>query len=127
MSLRRDPRAYLWDVREAANAIVEFTDGISEASYAASAITHSAVERKFEVIGEALNLLSKIRPRIGQPHSGTRQNCLVPKSPDPWLCGRRAWPRLGHHAPGTPVITQNSCRIAGRIGGVAGDTGAPTP
>jgi uncharacterized protein with HEPN domain len=62
LSLRRDPRAYLWDVREAANAIVEFTDGISEASYAASAITHSAVERKFEVIGEALNLLSKSDP-----------------------------------------------------------------
>lgn len=64
MSLRRDPRAYLWDVREAANAIVEFTDGISEASYAASAITHSAVERKFEVIGEALNLLSKSDPAL---------------------------------------------------------------
>ena len=64
MSLPRDQRGYLWDVLGAAEAIIEFTRGLDQAAYAASAITHSAVERKFEIIGEALNLLNKADPQI---------------------------------------------------------------
>lgn len=57
--MRHDPRAYLWDAREAAEAIANFVREIDEATYAESSLIHSAVERKFEIIGEALNLLSK--------------------------------------------------------------------
>lgn len=38
--------------------------GMDAQAYAASELVHSAVERKFEVIGEALNQLSKARPDI---------------------------------------------------------------
>ena len=57
--MQRDPRAWLWDVREAALAIESFVAGLDQAGYATSDLVHSAVERKFEVIGEALNQLSK--------------------------------------------------------------------
>ena len=63
LSLQRDLKAYLWDVCLAADEIFKFTKDMSEEGYAASSITHSAVERKFEIIGEALNLLSKLDPK----------------------------------------------------------------
>jgi len=60
--MQRDPRAWLWDVREAALAIRTFVSGLDQFGYANSELVHSAVERKFEVIGEALNQLSKAEP-----------------------------------------------------------------
>ena len=58
--MQRDPRAFLWDVREAAVAIQSFTAGMDAAAYAANGMAQAAVERKFEIIGEALNQLSKL-------------------------------------------------------------------
>ena len=58
--MQRDPRALLWDVREAALAIQSFTTGMDAATYAANPMAQAAVERKFEIIGEALNQLSKL-------------------------------------------------------------------
>jgi uncharacterized protein with HEPN domain len=57
---QRDPRAYLWDVTEAARAIESFIAGLDAKAYANAAIVNAAVERKFEIIGEALNQLSKL-------------------------------------------------------------------
>jgi uncharacterized protein with HEPN domain len=62
LSLPRDPRAYLWDVCAAAGDIIAFTMGLSAEEYAASNITSAAVERKFEIIGEALKLLHRHYP-----------------------------------------------------------------
>jgi uncharacterized protein with HEPN domain len=56
----RDPRAFLWDVRESALAIQAFTSGMDSVSYASNEMAQAAVERKFEIIGEALNQLSKL-------------------------------------------------------------------
>jgi len=56
----RDPRAFLWDAREAALAIESFTRGLDATSYLANEMAQSAVERKFEIIGEALNQLTKL-------------------------------------------------------------------
>lgn len=58
--MQRDPRAFLWDVRDSAQAILSFVDGIDANAYASSPLVHSAVERKFEIIGEALSQLSKL-------------------------------------------------------------------
>lgn len=68
--MQRDPRAWLWDVREAAQAIESFVASMDETGYAQSELVHSAVERKFEVIGEALNQLSKASPDLAArvPH-----------------------------------------------------------
>jgi uncharacterized protein with HEPN domain len=61
--MERDPRAYLWDAREAAAAILEFTVGKTYEDYGSERMLRSAVERQFEIIGEALNQLCKINPQ----------------------------------------------------------------
>lgn len=58
--MQRDPRAFLWDVREAAVAIQSFTAGLNAATYADNPLVQAAVERKFEIIGEALNQLARL-------------------------------------------------------------------
>ena len=58
--MERDPRAYLWDIQTAAGAILEFTSGKTLAEYLENRMLRSAVERQFEIIGEALNQLCKL-------------------------------------------------------------------
>ena len=58
--MQRDPRAFLWDVRDSARAIQSFVAGMDAVAYAANPMAQSAVERKFEIIGEALNQLSRL-------------------------------------------------------------------
>lgn len=62
--MAHDPRAFLWDVEQAADAIVTFTSGLDEAGYIANPLVRAAVERQFEIIGEALNRLSKTAPEL---------------------------------------------------------------
>jgi uncharacterized protein with HEPN domain len=64
--MRREPRAYLWDVREAADNILEFTRGIRIESYLEDLMLRSAVERQFEILGEALSQLAKVAPEIAR-------------------------------------------------------------
>lgn len=56
----RDPRAYLWDIQEASGAILEFTASKSFEDYVSDRMLRSAVERQFEIIGEALSQLCKL-------------------------------------------------------------------
>lgn len=62
--MQRDPRAFLWDVRESADAILGYVAGHTLAEYQAERLLRSAVEREFEIIGEALNRLVKLAPDI---------------------------------------------------------------
>ncbi len=62
--MRRDVRAYLWDVQSAAEAIERFVAGLDAQTYADSEVVHSAVERKFEIIGEALGQLLRVDPDL---------------------------------------------------------------
>lgn len=58
----RDPRAYLFEVIEAAERIFEFTKGISVDSYLSNDLVRSGVERQFTIIGEAISQLSQHHP-----------------------------------------------------------------
>lgn len=60
----RDPRAFLWDAREAAAAVQAFTAGMDASAYASNEMAQAAVERKFEVMGEALSQLAKRDPTL---------------------------------------------------------------
>ena len=53
-------RKLLFDARQAATAIQAFCEGHSLESYQQSMLLRSAVERQFEIIGEALSQLSKV-------------------------------------------------------------------
>jgi uncharacterized protein with HEPN domain len=57
--MRRDARAYLWDIDRAASAIERFIDGLEIRAYERNELGHAAVERKFEIIGESLSQLAK--------------------------------------------------------------------
>jgi uncharacterized protein with HEPN domain len=54
-----DPRTYLWDARRAAAFVVEFVAGRTWEAYASDPLLRSAVERQFEIVGEALNRLRR--------------------------------------------------------------------
>ena len=62
--MHRDAKAYLWDIQNAADAILRFLAGLDVRGYAETEIVHSAVERKFEIIGEALRQLAKLDPLL---------------------------------------------------------------
>jgi uncharacterized protein with HEPN domain len=62
--MQRDPRAYLWDARQAAERVVSFVTGRSWADYAGDDLLRSAVERQLEIVGEALNKLRHADPRL---------------------------------------------------------------
>jgi uncharacterized protein with HEPN domain len=49
----------LWDMRKAIGRIQEFTAGISEETYLANVLVQSAVERQFEILGEAARRVSR--------------------------------------------------------------------
>jgi uncharacterized protein with HEPN domain len=57
--MRLESKKYLYDVQQAAKKIMEFTLNKKQSDYAADAMLRAAVERQFEIIGEALRQLSK--------------------------------------------------------------------
>ena len=60
--MRRDPRVPLWDVEQAGADIERFIEGMGHDAWLQDRRTQAAVERKFEIIGEALNRLHKSHP-----------------------------------------------------------------
>ena len=60
----RDSRAYLWDALQAVELLSSFCEGRTFPEYQADALLRSAVERQLEIVGEALNQLSKVAPDI---------------------------------------------------------------
>lgn len=62
--MQHDPRAWLWDVGKAAESIVAFVQDRDFAGYAADLMLRSAVERQFEIVGEALSNLAREAPEI---------------------------------------------------------------
>ena len=58
--MRLEAKKYLFDMRHAAALLAQFTAGKNFADYAADAMLSAAVEREFEIIGEALGQLAKL-------------------------------------------------------------------
>jgi uncharacterized protein with HEPN domain len=70
--LRRDPRACLHDILTAADAILGFAKGADFADYLENEMLRSAIERKFEIIGEALSQLAKLDSDLARKISDWR-------------------------------------------------------
>jgi uncharacterized protein with HEPN domain len=59
-----DVLGFLEDIRQAATAILDFVRDKSFSEYGSNEMLRSAVERKFQIIGEALTRIHKIRPDL---------------------------------------------------------------
>ncbi len=57
-------RKYLFDAAEACDVIAEFVAGKTFADYKRDRMMRSAVERQFEIVGEALAGLLRIAPEL---------------------------------------------------------------
>ncbi|HFA48956.1 MAG TPA: DUF86 domain-containing protein [Bacteroidetes bacterium] len=60
--MKHDIEKYLIDAQEAAQDIQQFTVALSFEGYTNDKLVKAAVERKFEIIGEALNRVKKENP-----------------------------------------------------------------
>ena len=57
-----EARKFIWDARQAARRLREFTAGKQLGDYLGDALLRSAVERQFEIIGEALRQVARVDP-----------------------------------------------------------------
>jgi len=60
--MRRDPKTYLYDIQEAGIRLERFIAEKRFEDYITDDLLRSAVERQFEIIGEALGQLGKVAP-----------------------------------------------------------------
>ena len=80
---------HFYDAREAARAILRFTAGRSYEDFCADEMLSSAIERKFEIMGEALVRIRRQRPEdlrvIGDWPAiiGFRNSLAHTERPDP--------------------------------------------
>jgi uncharacterized protein with HEPN domain len=58
MQPEQKDRALLWDIKEAAQDILEFVEGMSSQDFETNKVVRYAVERQILVIGEAANKVS---------------------------------------------------------------------
>ena len=57
--MQPDPRKYLWDALHAAEFLRQFAAGKTFEAYQDDILLRSAIERQFEIVGEALSQLAK--------------------------------------------------------------------
>jgi uncharacterized protein with HEPN domain len=60
--MKREPRAFLWDIVQACNALQQFLSGVAFSEYLVDLQLKSAVERQLITVGEALTQLSRLDP-----------------------------------------------------------------
>jgi uncharacterized protein with HEPN domain len=63
--MQLEAKKYLWDIEQAAQQIADFTAGKRFEDYQANPILRAAVERQFEIIGEAMVRLIRLDAAIG--------------------------------------------------------------
>ena len=75
---------------------LHFTAGKQFTDYKENSMLRAAVERKFEIIGEALSKLFQGRFGDSLPHRRARENHRMSKYPHPRVRGNRRPARLGY-------------------------------
>ncbi len=70
---RLEIRKYLFDIVQACDLLKRFTTGKTFDDYTADPMLRSAVERQFEIVGEALNQALQLDPSLEARISSTRR------------------------------------------------------
>lgn len=104
--MRLETRKYLDDIRRAAQLLTSFLDGKTLADYLSDAMLRAAVERQFEIIGEAMSRLAQQDEEVAASISGFRRiiafrNVLIHQYTDVddrlvWDVAERNLPTLVH-------------------------------
>ena len=68
-----ESKSILYDIQQAVNLISQFTLDAGFSDYENNAMIRSAVERQFEIIGEAVNRLSEFNPGLAHRISERRR------------------------------------------------------
>ena len=71
--MQLEAQKYLFDIRQAAQRITRFREGKTFEHYRVDDLLRSAVERQFEIIGEALSQLARQYPDVAQRIAGYRR------------------------------------------------------
>lgn len=71
--MRLEAQKYLYDIRQAADLLAEFTAGKQLTDYTREPMTRAAVERQFEIIGEALAQLARLDVQLAARISDYRR------------------------------------------------------
>ena len=71
--MRLEVRKYLYDIQRAAVLLKQFTAGRRFSDYMSDAMLRAAVEREFEIIGEAMAQLAKVDESMAARISGYRR------------------------------------------------------
>ena len=64
--MRPEARKCLYDLLQAGQNILRFSEGKDLPAYSVDDVLRSAVERQFEILGEALNRLTRIDPAMAR-------------------------------------------------------------
>ena len=64
--MHADAAKLIWDAHQALQRISRFVTGKDFAAYQGDELLRSAVERQFEILGEALNQLSRLDPAMAE-------------------------------------------------------------
>ena len=84
--MRLEIKKYLYDIQYAIGLLKEFTGDKKFADYERDTMMRSAVERQFEIIGEAMSQLAKLDPALALPHQQVSTNHFFSQRSYPWLC-----------------------------------------
>ncbi len=68
--MQLEAKKFLYDIQQAAKLLDEFARNKTIDDYIEEAMLRSAVERQFEIIGEALGQLAKIDPGVAKQVTG---------------------------------------------------------
>ena len=71
--MRREAKKHLYDIANAARLSASCTEGKSFPQFTEDAILRAAVEREFEIVGEALSQLARVDGKIALRMSEYRQ------------------------------------------------------
>lgn len=77
--MRLEAKKYLYDMQRAAALIAEFTAGKELKDYQSDSMLRSAVERQFEIAGEALAQLARVDDSVAQrlPTTGASSRSAI--------------------------------------------------
>jgi uncharacterized protein with HEPN domain len=101
--MRLEARKYLHDMQQAANLLEAFAKDKTFADYEADAMLRAAVERQFEIIGEALGQLARLDESLASQIDEYRRiigfrNLLIHAYAD--VDDRLVWDMLATRLPG---------------------------